>query len=112
MKLFWYHARQNNTGGSFARNDEVAEDVFFQAPRVGVAEAMAGKFLDSSGSCPCCGDRWTGVENGAHETPTTYGVPYVPGDTYAAEARLHYLDGRIIRWGVKGQTFAELEASL
>jgi hypothetical protein len=110
MKLFWYHARQNNTGGRFVVNDEVAEDVFFQAPRVGIAEAMANEFLDSLGSCQCCGDRWNGLDDDAYETPTKYGAPYKPRDSeYATEARLHYLNGRIVKWSVKGQTFVELE---
>ena len=118
----WYHVSQNNTGGTFRVDDNLAYHVFFQATSAKHAEAIADDILDNSGSCSCCGNRWDTYwdEDDGYDVPSVYGDPYIPERgkykfcyvESADYARLHYLDGRVVKWNTPGQTFAELEASL
>jgi hypothetical protein len=97
--LKWYHFSQNNSGGYFIVDDEVANDVFIQERNVQAAVSKAEDlFADRSQFCDCCGQRWSTSyidESDGHPVPMIYGEPYTPGGMFRDEARLHYFDGRI-----------------
>lgn len=63
-KAKWYAFRQNNSGGVFVYNDDVAEYTYIQAYSTSHANSIAeeiGIYFDgcSTGQdCRCCGDRW------------------------------------------------------
>lgn len=101
MNLKWWHFSQNNSGGKFIVDDEVAHDVFIQAPHVDYALFKAHKVLGSSGYdwCPCCGERWSFWidEDEGSVAPEAYGenVFTCDGGYFREEARLHYFDGRV-----------------
>lgn len=62
--LFWFEYRQNNSGGSFAVNNDVSNYVYIQAESTEAANAKAeevGIYFDGcekGWDCDCCGDRW------------------------------------------------------
>lgn len=57
MKYFTYN--QNNSGGYFIRNDEVADYVIIQASSAKEAdEKMSDISYDHDSYCQCCGERW------------------------------------------------------
>jgi hypothetical protein len=98
-KLKWFTIHQNNSGGSFEVNDNVAHVVCIQDYTAQRAMDRAERFCDNYGSCPCCGDRWSFYADDAYGTdePTMYGdtldkvSPYFKGEL----AKLHYLEGRV-----------------
>ena len=98
-KLKWDTFRQNNSGGDFVVNADVADTVCIQASRAEEAIEKAETFMDNSDSCPCCGDRWDfWVYNDEGDaTPSCYGEPIALSEStpYHKEARLHWADGRV-----------------
>lgn len=57
MKFFEF--RQNNSGGFFDENDDVAAHVIIEAETEKEAiEKFKPLIENQSYSCPCCGDRW------------------------------------------------------
>lgn len=76
--FYTYH--QNNSGGSFDVNNDVALFVIIEASSAKQANALAqavGLYFGGNGDCRCCGDRWYeawGDEEG-DEAPTIYGKP-------------------------------------
>ncbi len=75
----WFMFRQNNSGGAFFRNEEVAKFVFIQADSAAQANHRAEKvgiYFDgvaTSGDCECCGDRWYRVDDDEEtKTPMIY----------------------------------------
>jgi len=99
QRLLWFTFDQNNSGGSFVVDDNVCEVVCIQALCAADAVAKAETFCDNSGSCPCCGDRWSfWVEDSdGRAVPTWYGDPVETAEpTYFRRmARLHYIDGMV-----------------
>jgi len=95
----WFHFLQNNSGGYFARDENVCEEVFIQAANAAEAIKKAEGFCDNSDSCPCCGDRWSFWVDDCDGTdePLIYGEPLsaIKPSTLRSEARLHYADGRV-----------------
>jgi hypothetical protein len=63
-ECFWYEFRQNNSGGHFDIDDDVAPRVLIQAATPSEANARAeqvGIYFDGCRvgmDCDCCGDRW------------------------------------------------------
>jgi hypothetical protein len=102
VPLKWFHYNQNNSGGYLIVNDDVAEDVFIQAPSAAEAEERAEAiFAEYSEYCECCGRRWsTGYmdDDDGYDVPCLYGTPITEetASTYRNQARLHYYDGRIV----------------
>ena len=100
-QLKWFAFHQNNSGGFFDVNENVSEYVFVQAPNVESANSIAERFLDNSGSCSCCGDRWSfwffGDDEKGTDAPMIYGEPMESHSTPWVKdfARLHYFDGRV-----------------
>lgn len=70
----WYKFDQNNSGGSFRMNEDVAHYVFIQAYSAKEANHLAeniGIYFDGcreGRDCDCCGDRW----GPAHERETDF----------------------------------------
>jgi len=98
----YYTFRQNNSGGSFVTNEEVAHFVIIEAPDARLANSIAqefGIYFDGCSSyqdCSCCGDRWYRAdESDGYETPLLYGSPieeYKPW--WDEKCIIHYLDRR------------------
>ena len=63
--LKWFEYDQNNSGGSFVLDDDVALRVYVEASNYKEANSMAqgiGIYFDGCDlglDCDCCGDRWT-----------------------------------------------------
>lgn len=81
----WFQYTQNNSGGSFDKNEKVSHYVLIQAPNGSVAdslaESMAGIYfngVDAGQDCDCCGDRWypqLSYKGDSSEEPLIYGKP-------------------------------------
>lgn len=97
VDLKWYCFSQNNSGGHFVTDANVAPVVFIQARSHEEAIAKAETFMDNSDSCRCCGDRWSFWldKDDGYDVPTMYGEPFNPSLPYRDEARLHHFDGSI-----------------
>jgi len=95
-KLKWYHYSQNNSGGVFIENDYVAGDVLVQAYSEKEAWERMEPHFDNSGSCPCCGDRWSDWPS-EYDEPMIYDEPIATAKarTFTDTAILHYYDGTI-----------------
>lgn len=75
----FYHFHQNNSGGSFKINDDVAINVIIEATSAAQANGRAQEIgiyfdgCDSGEDCSCCGDRWYRVDDGDGTlTPSIY----------------------------------------
>lgn len=105
--FFCYY--QNNSGGSFDYNENLAGVVCIEAASACEANSKAetiGIYFEgvwTGRDCDCCGDRWTAAENG-HSEPLYYDEPVKTAIPYglALDFRIHYSDGRIER-GTVGQ---------
>jgi hypothetical protein len=100
QKLKWFHFGQNNSGGFRVDDENVSNSVFIQDVSGDAAIARAEVFMDNSGSCPCCGDRWSFYQSDdGDDVPSIYGTPLTPEGGYGSKgkqwARLHYYDGRV-----------------
>jgi hypothetical protein len=113
-KIGWFEFSQNNSGGHFIVDDDVAHSVFIEA--ASKAEAtdralMAGVYFDgcaSGADCHCCGDRWSKLyDDEPDPVPSRYGKPlnhteyckysktnrsFFDGG-FQEEARLYFRDG-------------------
>lgn len=102
VNLKWWCFNQNNSGGDFDEDDNVAHHLYVQAVDVAHAVARAEKITENqSYSCPCCGDRWSfwyADEDDGYDTPMNYGKPPEATDMWMARPnRFHYLDGRVTK---------------
>lgn len=100
----FYRFDQNNSGGSFIQNDEVASYVFIEANSADEANARAESIgiyfngCDDDRDCPCCGDRWSSAwsDDGMDE-PMIYGTAVKEyHDIWSkgvAYAHVYYADG-------------------
>lgn len=99
----FYTLTQNNSGGEFIENDNVAhyviieaddyEEAFQKAETIGVYFNGCEKGLD----CECCGDRWSRYAAETDE-PTIYGETIGEWlqrevDMFGKSVILHYADG-------------------
>lgn len=80
VPLKWYRFHQNNSGGSFTRDNMVTKDVIIQAHSSNEANILAEEIgiyfngCDKRMDCNCCGDRWSrAYENEGTEKPEIYG---------------------------------------
>lgn len=101
LDLKWFCFDQNNSGGSFVIDDNVAHTVFVQARNADEAVQKAEKFCDNSDSCPCCGDRWSFWvdDSDGHDEPQRYGekLSEMKAGMFRSEIRLHHFDGSVER---------------
>lgn len=77
ITLRWWTADQNNSGGYYIENQDVAAYVFVQASSAQEALSRIESVLDQySEFCQCCGTRWSADywsdDDGTSE-PTIYG---------------------------------------
>lgn len=101
----FYQFTQNNTGGDFQVNDDIAHFVLIEADSYKEANNRAenvGVYFngcDTGEDCPCCGDRWYELEDYDDNTnePLIYGSKpnEYNGKMFKKEYRIHYLDGRV-----------------
>ena len=67
MKTKFYEVCQNNSGGSFDVDDKVCRNLYIEAKSeedaTSIAEGLGCYWngVDEGMDCPCCGDRWYGV---------------------------------------------------
>lgn len=95
----FYTVNQNNSGGFYIKNENVAEYVIIEAIDVCHAQSRAEKILENYRSyCPCCGPRWNDSwlsEEDGKETPMIYSEPIKDYLSWVknAVAIIHYIDG-------------------
>ena len=100
--FYTYH--QNNSGGSYEVNSDVAWYVIIEAPDAETADALAqtkGVYFDgceSGRDCDCCGDRWYCATGAGSLEPLVYGRQLSEVNSkfsYANEPLIHvyYLNG-------------------
>lgn len=102
----FYCFNQNNSGGSFQIDDDVAHYVFIEAESASQANDHAesiGIYFNGCADdrdCPCCGDRWNPAwRDEGTEVPEIYGTPLneykdMWTDTGEPMAHVYYADGR------------------
>lgn len=97
IDLKWYCFTQNNAGGEFVVNENVAHYVLVQDRSAKYAIERAREFCEAE-SCECCGDRWnlSYIEDkDGTDDPEIYNKPLenYSCDWIQKEARLHYFEG-------------------
>jgi hypothetical protein len=105
-KFFTFN--QNNSGGKFVEDKDVAPYVVIEAESAEEANTKAEEIgiyfegVDAGSDCPCCGDRWymADYRDGKPE-PMVYGEPVSKvrrawGEKH--EAIVHYKNGTIERF--------------
>jgi hypothetical protein len=112
MDKFFTYA-QNNSGGAFHSNEDVAPFVIIEAACAEEADRIAqevGLYFDGKGDCPCCGHRWFKALNApGDDEPNVhaeYPSEYVDAGTYFSRTRgedlweviVYYQDGSITRY--------------
>lgn len=104
MGFFTYY--QNNSGGIFELDNDVAEYVIIEAEDYQEANRIAediGIYFDGCSKgidCECCGDRWYETdEDEMDNVPSIYEVPIGEYKSGFRERnyRIHYLNGEIKR---------------
>ena len=103
----FYCFNQNNSGGSFYIDDDVAHYVIIEAESADAANDRAESIgiyfngCNDERDCPCCGDRWYAVwsDDEGNEAPSIYGRPIAEAeDMFTPEgepyAHVYYADGR------------------
>lgn len=99
VKLRWWVLSQNNSGGSWHRNDTVDQYIAVQAASATEAQARAidicAPYMDY---CDCCGEGWYfGLyEDEGTDVPEIYGkrIDQIEGDWFCNTIILHHYDGR------------------
>lgn len=77
----FYTFDQNNSGGEFVVNDQVAHYVIIEAASAKEANEIAeskGIYFNGckeGNDCPCCGDRWCSAYEEGDKSPLIYGQP-------------------------------------
>lgn len=109
----FYFFYQNNSGGSFDVDDNVAEYVIIEANNHHHANDRAegiGIYFNGCAigtDCRCCGDRWHSHwdDSEATDTPTIFNTPIkdYEGSWMDKEYRIHYLDGRVEKGVLKAK---------
>jgi hypothetical protein len=103
----FYTFIQNNSGGDFVINDDVAQYVIIEADNANQANEIAlkvGIYFDGTcggPDCPCCGDRWSSVsERDTSESPSIYGDNPTNDEFWTSKyhkeklAIIYYKDGK------------------
>lgn len=74
----WYHYDQNNSGGFFSLDDNLAPHVFIEAENLDKANEKAESIgiyfhgVSEGLDCDCCGDRWHSPWGPMEESPLEY----------------------------------------
>jgi len=100
----FYYFLQNNSGGSFHRDDKagIGEGVIVEALSAADANQRAekiGLYFDGMDDCSCCGNRWSSQydDSDGEEVPSVYSTPVTKAKAgiFRKDVFIHYLDGRI-----------------
>ena len=63
LETKFYEFNQNNSGGSFDVDENVCHRVIIEAIDAKHAQSIFEPMIENqSGSCPCCGDRWSSYD--------------------------------------------------
>ena len=64
--MTFYVYRQNNSGGYFIEDENVSSNVIIEAENEAQADIKFDEIIDKKSKytnhCPCCGERWNGVD--------------------------------------------------
>ncbi|MCY7059545.1 hypothetical protein [Streptococcus oralis] len=64
--MTFYVYRQNNSGGYFVEDENVSAHVIIEAENEAQADIKFDEIIDKKSEyttyCPCCGKRWSGVD--------------------------------------------------
>jgi hypothetical protein len=112
MNSKFFTFSQNNSGGSFARDNKngIGEWVIVEADNADDANNRAeslGIYFDGCEigmDCDCCGDRWyRASEMDGTATPEIYGEPIeiCEKSFYRKDVFVHYMDGTFRRFELK-----------
>lgn len=98
--LRWWTFNQNNSGGYFITNEDVAEYVCIEAESAKEAMSRAEALFENySEYCECCGTRWSTYqqEDEGTESPEVWGesIYSVSPSYFRSECRLHHWDGSV-----------------
>ena len=64
LETKFYEFNQNNSGGSFDVDENVCHRVIIEAIDAKHAQSIFEPMIkNQSGSCPCCGDRWSSYDH-------------------------------------------------
>lgn len=110
----FYTFRQNNSGGKFEIDKSIKHYIIVEADNAKEANTFAeylGIYFDGvedGYDCPCCGDRWSRVdEYDAEKIPSLYGHniigyqnKWLEGDEYI----IYYKNGDVKTGKIKGET--------
>jgi hypothetical protein len=103
VKTKFYTYRQNNSGGSFSKDNDVSEYVIIEAKDASEADSIAetvGIYFygcRKQRDCSCCGDRWYHAQEvNASDKPSVYSTKM--NETTKAKKDwnvvIHYYDGK------------------
>jgi hypothetical protein len=116
LDLKWWTIRQNNSGGYWITNDDVAMYVLIQAPNkdeaYNIYERVCGPTMDEY--CECCGERWSFYDwEEPTDEPMIFGEPYKAHNVMKwfsseAEARLHYYQGPVASYKFNASVTPEI----
>lgn len=87
INLRWFTYQQNNSGGSFDIDEQVAQTVIIQAGSPEEADRLAENIgiyfhgCQTGMDCSCCGDRWSEAYDDGDDVPSLYGEPITEGDS-------------------------------
>lgn len=94
-KFFTFY--QNNSGGYFIVNDDVAAHLVIEAQNAQEAINKMCKITENySWYCSCCGERWADWVNDGTEEPIVYGIKVKkqrPDDVTNSSTIIYYYDG-------------------
>lgn len=100
MKFYTY--TQNNSGGSFDVDENVAHYVIIEAENSDDADMIAegvGVYFDGCSKgmdCECCGDRWYSAYREGSESPQIYGDDPIKevGGMFNKQVIIYYKSGK------------------
>jgi hypothetical protein len=99
----FFHFDQNNSGGGYDADENVAQLVVIEAPNANAANIIAQEIgiyfdgIDNGMDCECCGNRWSRAYDGEGESAPNEGRIAMhsswksQGNPYAF---VHFADGR------------------
>lgn len=108
--LLWWDEHQNNSGGSFDRDDDVDHVIMIQAPNSNEADRKLVEVTEDTrhGWCECCGERWNySFWGNGNPVPTSYSSAILDegySDWWGGGVILHTYSGLVLRT-IDGEMF-------
>lgn len=117
----YFEYSQNNSGGVFIHDKDVAEFVIIEAPDAEAANTRAeeiGIYFDGcedGRDCRCCGDRWHHAWNKGFSKPMLYGEPLARYQSDYGSSResvyVYHADGQFEAWKLGKKTVPTYQGS-